>query len=509
MPITEGIFAQVGSREATAREGRDQEPSLTSTESFAARAQRSEERRVGLWCAVLTAMLLLTIARRLLGGVVMSANAVFWPTVAVLGAALVSEAVLLRVLRRANRESRLLPNWIWRATAVADLLVPMAQLVIVGVYSPRGSLAALAGPTMLMLAIVVFLSVLRLKPRFTLITGLAAAGFHWALTTRAVWLSGAGEDLMVVYYSYGILLVLVALAATLVAREVRLHVVEAAAESAARERGEQAMATVQRDLAVARDIQAGLLPHGPPDFGGFDIAGMSRPADLTGGDYYHWQLLPDGRLMIVLADVTGHGIGPAIVMAVCRAYARASASVLSEPTPLMRRLNELLHTDLPADRFITLAIVILDSSGHAELLSAGHGPTFLYRAAGGEIQQFGGDGLPLGVTTAETYEPPIDFQMDAGDVLLLATDGFFEFMRAGDEEQFGVARLEKSLASNAGGDGATILRELDQAVRTFAAGSRQMDDMTAVVIKRTNVASAVGSSDAGLGAVPGVVAGIE
>jgi serine phosphatase RsbU (regulator of sigma subunit) len=190
-------------------------------------------------------------------------------------------------------------------------------------------------------------------------------------------------------------------------------------------------------------------------------------------------------LLRVLADVTGHGIGPAIVMAVCRAYARASASLLSEPAPLMRRLNELLHTDLPADRIITLAIAILDPSGRVELLSAGHGPSFLYHAATGEVRQFGGDGLPLGLSMAECYEPPVEFQMNAGDVLLLVTDGFHEYYRAGDGEQFGVARMKKAVIASADRQSATILQMLDQALRTFADGSLQLDDMTAVVIKRT------------------------
>jgi serine phosphatase RsbU (regulator of sigma subunit) len=356
-------------------------------------------------------------------------------------------------------------------------------------------LAALAGPTLLTLPIVVLLSILRLKPWFTLWTGLAAAAFHWALTTRAVILLGAPEDALAVYYSYGALLALVAVAATFVAREVRHHVAEASDEAAARERLNHQMAAVHHDLTVARDIQAGLLPTAAPDFPDFDIAGMSRPADLTGGDYYDWQVLPDGRLITVLADVSGHGIGPAIVMAVCRAYARASASLLSEPAPLMRRINQLLHTDLPADRFITLVIAVLDPAGRVELLSAGHGPILLYRAQTGQITQFGGDGLPLGVSAAEEYEPAIDLAMKPGDVLLLVTDGFHEFARAGDGQLFGIPRLQAALTANAGHDAAAILRDLDQAVRTFAAGSPQLDDMTAIVIKRTGSPMDSGNSE--------------
>src|SRR4051812_34567288 len=111
--------------------------SLTSTETFAARAQRSEARRVSLWLGALAAVLALTVLRRALGGQVMSVNAVFWPTVAVLTAAIAAQIFLLRLLNRFNRLSRLLPSWVWRASGAVDLLVPMAQLAIVAWFSPR------------------------------------------------------------------------------------------------------------------------------------------------------------------------------------------------------------------------------------------------------------------------------------------------------------------------------------------------------------------------------------
>lgn len=95
---------------------------------------------------------------------------------------------------------------------------------------------------------------------------------------------------------------------------------------------------------------------------------MNRPADLTGGDYYDWQAMPDGKLAVALADVTGHGIGPALVMAVCRASARAAAPILPDPPALLQRLNDLLNDDLPDDRFITLVLALLDESGAAQLV---------------------------------------------------------------------------------------------------------------------------------------------
>lgn len=211
---------------------------------------------------------------------------------------------------------------------------------------------------------------------------------------------------------------------------------------------------------------------------------MNRPADLTGGDYYDWQPLPDGRLAVVMADVTGHGIGPALVMAVCRAYARATAPLASDSAALLNRLNNLLHADLSDGRFITFALALLDQTGRVDLLSAGHGPTLLYRAATGEVEQFGGDGIPLGIAPDESYGPVRTFTLQPADVLLLVTDGFFEWQRPSDNQAFGIQRLSDTLREIARAEAGPILARLDAALREYTAGAPQPDDMTAVVIKR-------------------------
>jgi serine phosphatase RsbU (regulator of sigma subunit) len=215
---------------------------------------------------------------------------------------------------------------------------------------------------------------------FTLYTGLAGALVHLLLAIRAIEVTAATPEAHPVYLAYSGILALTADAGMVVSREIRKHVREAAEEAAAHERAEVQVSRMEHDLSIARDIQAGLLPRNPPEIDGFDIAGMNRPADQTGGDYYDWQELPDGRLAVVLADVSGHGIGPALVMAVCRAYARSTAPTSPDPAGLVTRLNQLIHGDLPGDRFITFVVAVLDPNGTVQLVSAGHGPTLLYRA---------------------------------------------------------------------------------------------------------------------------------
>jgi serine phosphatase RsbU (regulator of sigma subunit) len=462
--------------------------SITSTESFAARAQRSEAQRVLLWSGVLVGMLLITVARRAVGGLVMSDGHVFFPYTGLLVVALLCQVVLLARLRRANRDGTLLPGWLWRGSAIFDLAVASGLLVIAAFFSPRGPVPALSAPPLLMMPIVVLLSVMRLRPTFTLITGLAAAAIHLLLAVHAIIATASPVATFPVYLAYSGILALTALAGWFVAREVRRHVFEAADEAAAHERAQRQVSGMRHDLNIAREIQLGLLPARPPELAGFDITGMNRPADQTGGDYYDWQALPDGRLAVVLADVSGHGIGPALVMAVCRAYARSTAPSAPDPAELLTRLNELLHGDLPADRFITFVVAVLDAHGSANLISAGHGPTLLYRAATREVEQFDGDGIPLGVSPGETYGPTNVLSMDDGDVLVMLTDGFFEWARPADAEHFGIPRLKETLSAAASADAVTILRTLDETVARFCAGSPQSDDMTAIVIKRTGEA---------------------
>lgn len=458
--------------------------------SFAALAQRAEIHRIQLWGAALVCMLGLSIGGRVLNAVVMATDSVFWPTVAILTASLLGQAWLWWSLCRADRAGNLMVSLFAELVQATDLGVPLALLLIQAWHSPLGPLTALSAPAVLMLPLLTLLSVLHLRPGYSLLTGLTGAVFHLVLVSHATLIAQPPADELPIYLGYSLMLGLIALASMRVARHVLGYVRNVAAEAAARYRDELDLAELHRDLAIAHDIQQGLLPRSSPCFAGFDIAGMSRPASEAGGDYYDWQPLPDGRLIICLADVSGHGIGPALVMAVCRAYARASAALIADPSALMRRLNELLKPDLPPDRFITLACIVLEQSGHTQLVSAGHGPSLLYEAATGRVQQLGSNGLPLGITLNADrdvrYEPATEFQLAEDDVLVLLTDGFFEWARAGDGEQVGIERVAEALQNHAGSSAAAILAALDENSRAFVNGQAQQDDMTAVVVKRVS-----------------------
>jgi len=242
--------------------------------------------------------------------------------------------------------------------------------------------------------------------------------------------------------------------------------------------------TLQHDLDVARSIQQSLLPRSMPEVPGWDIAAWNQPADQTGGDYYDWQALPNGRFVTALADVTGHGIGPALLASVCRAYARANFRNQGSFLKAMEEINTAVAADVKEGRFITfVAAIVGPEDSTIELLSAGHAPLFLYCIRHDRFDVMEAQGLPLGISDAFMSDPPHRMEFDPGDLLVLATDGFFEWANT-QGERFGTERLEKSVRETSKKPAAEIISTLYQNVLSFSGGTKQMDDLTAIVLKR-------------------------
>src|SRR5262249_45791339 len=153
--------------------------------------------------------------------------------------------------------------------------------------------------------------------------------------------AAAGQKVLVysTSFAYTAFLLIGGFAGGAVANQIRLHVLAALHEAESRAR-------IERDLDLARSIQQGLLPKAPPRIDGFGIGGGNQPADETGGDYFDWQQLTDGRIAVTVADVTGHGIGPALGMTGCRAYARAAFVTEPDLRSFLARLNQHLYEDL-------------------------------------------------------------------------------------------------------------------------------------------------------------------
>lgn len=241
---------------------------------------------------------------------------------------------------------------------------------------------------------------------------------------------------------------------------------------------------IQRDLNIARDIQQGLLPKEPAKLEGFDIAGWNKPADETGGDCFDYLPLEDGQLAVTLADATGHGIGPALVIAECRALFHASVSMTTDLATIIRHVNNLLVDDLPGDRFVTSFFGIV-SAAHGSLtyLSAGQGPLLRFEAETGKVAELAADGAPLGILRDFAYGTPQRWDMRPGDMMVLVTDGFFEWANEAGE-QYGTERLAEVIVANRDQSSESIITRMYEAVLAFVEKTEQIDDLTAVVIRK-------------------------
>lgn len=233
-------------------------------------------------------------------------------------------------------------------------------------------------------------------------------------------------------------------------------------------------------LELAREIQRGLLPEGPPGVRGFEAAGLCEPAEQTGGDFYDWSRA-GGGWFFCLADATGHGVGPAIIASVCSAYASALLQVTADLHSFMERLNRLVCKDTRGGQFVTFFAAMLEG-GRLRVLSAGHGPGLVLRA-GGAVEEVPTHGPPLGVMEEVEFDAVTEIGLEEGEVLLVTSDGFFEW-RNGEGEQFGVGRLKEALRRCAGLSAGEVVERVRGEVLAFTAGTKQPDDMTAVAVRR-------------------------
>lgn len=241
---------------------------------------------------------------------------------------------------------------------------------------------------------------------------------------------------------------------------------------------------IEHQLEIAKTIQEGLLPAKMPKIANFEISGWSKPADQTGGDYFDWLELTNGDVILTIGDVTGHGIGPALVTAASRAYARATFNAEQALDAAVVRLNELLHGDLKGERFVTLVACLLDPNlRQMKLVAAGHGPIMFFSNRRDAVDVIiDSQGMPLGIESKAEYDRPIEMQFEAGDAMVIVSDGFFEWMNSGGET-FGIERLQASVLASCRAAQTQIVERLRSDVAKFHGGTSQADDTTALIIR--------------------------
>ncbi len=256
-----------------------------------------------------------------------------------------------------------------------------------------------------------------------------------------------------------------------------------AAQRRERKRAEEELRINQEQFRVAREIQQRLFPKSAPQSEVFDIAGASYPAEATGGDYFDYLSMAGGCLGIVVADVTGHGVGPALLMAETRAYLRTLALNASDAGDILTRANRVLAEDVDFERFVTVILARLDPRSRSlAYASAGHPSGYVLDAAGqvkGRLKRLG---VPLGIQPDVAYATGPVISLSAGDIVLLLTDGIEEAMSP-DNTFFGVDQILEVVRAHSQRTAGEILEALYRAVRDFSQGLPQLDDLTVVVVK--------------------------
>ncbi len=260
--------------------------------------------------------------------------------------------------------------------------------------------------------------------------------------------------------------------------------------------GLRSLMKLESDLQVARQIQQRTFPEALPAAAGFELEGWSRPADETGGDSYDviGCAVVDGEVVIdpaevevvvmMLADATGHGIGPALSVTQVRAMLRMALRSGETLATLVRHLNEQLCADLPQNRFITAWLGVLDvRTAMLTSFSGGQAPLLHYRAASGSVDSLSSDAPPLGLFTSVPMVVPPPIQLEPGDLFVVLSDGFYEAMDPSREE-FEEERVADILRRHHDERPAAILDRIKAAVEEFTHGAPYSDDRTAVIVKR-------------------------
>ena len=265
-------------------------------------------------------------------------------------------------------------------------------------------------------------------------------------------------------------------AQTALAEEVARLTTAIAREMSQRER-------LNRELEIAREVQEHLFPQRLPQVRGLEYCGQCRPVREVGGDYYDFLELPDGRFGIAIGDVSGKGVGAALMMASLEASLRALVSVVDDPLELMERVNSLVYQASSANRYATLFYAQYDpASRQLCYVNAGHNPPVVLRSRAGSFQAYRLEtGGPVIGLLRHGYERGI-FSHQAGDLLVLFTDGVSESMNVRFEE-WGEERLIEYAKACYGLPALEGMRRIFAAAQKFAGGAPQHDDMTLVLLR--------------------------
>lgn len=239
---------------------------------------------------------------------------------------------------------------------------------------------------------------------------------------------------------------------------------------------------MRREMDLARQVQQALIPKVLPKINNIEVAGWTRAASVTGGDCFDIWELTDGRLALLLADATGHGIAPALIVSQVRTLLRALSDLSGDAHDLMTLVNRRMAQDLDSGWFITAFLGILGSDGWLNWCSAGHGPIYLRTQKGHPQQTLEPYVPPLGVLPEMPNDRPDPVQLGTGGYIAVTSDGVFE-ARNPAAELFSTDRLAELLDCAGDVPAGQMLDKIRQGVDEFAKGVEPVDDQTILIAR--------------------------
>ncbi len=242
---------------------------------------------------------------------------------------------------------------------------------------------------------------------------------------------------------------------------------------------------LERELQVAREVQASLLPRATPQLPGWEFAARWQPMREVAGDYYDFIRADDSpRLGLVIGDVTDKGMAAALFMALTRSIVRASVASAASPVEGLLNANRLICADSTNGMFVTLFYADLNpATGDLTYVNAGHNAPLLYHAHDEQLTKLSRTGMPLGVDHTSNYEQRT-VRLNPGDFVVLYTDGVTDALNA-QEQEFGEDRLRRMLFEQRTAPAADMVAALLQALDDFTGPTAPFDDVTIVIAKRT------------------------
>jgi serine phosphatase RsbU (regulator of sigma subunit) len=240
---------------------------------------------------------------------------------------------------------------------------------------------------------------------------------------------------------------------------------------------------MRREMDLARRAQEKLIPKSAPPIPGLQAVGWTLPASATGGDCFDLWQLADGRLGILLADASGHGLAPAMMVGQVRSLVRAMSNVFPDPHAVLDRINARMIEDLETGQFVTAFLGFLGADGTLHWASAGQGPTLIRPDPLSELRSIDPPLPPLGVDPWPQQNAAQSATIEPGGSLILVSDGLFESLNPASE-LFGIDRMIETLNHLKSAAPDAALASLRQAAHDWQAGRDPLDDETIVMVQR-------------------------